>query len=819
MIDTSCGERLLRVSLWSATTLGGEMEPISKEELAEKYSDEEFQRKLFRLTSMSELLGSCLIAKNYRPPRDLYEEIRLTAYGDEKLQMFTRKKIPYPESRLGCFLEFSWTDLLVDVDSTNDARLQEAIGRQIKDRVIYFPFIFGRYLYDRAFEKLDLKDGLRQLSLPQTLEFLDETPQGVFQVHDMVTGPYGLLTSQQMRYFGPERHARLMHCSDVSCDEVHHVHFSTAPEAGIIKHREERLRVLKRENETPSAWGSFLSDIFTRTMKVARDDAGDGLVALIGDAFTREELGKIVAWLLDNTKGRLRKTCEPLQLRGASPDIVSPLTTAELMQLSLTVSDRDLIQGIDSLIHSGEIQIPAGEVREPVINHAAFGKFRISAEASIHGIRLFSNAMNVAPLRLRNLIERMYRLENADDREELEWQLRSEGAPSLEASLDKYLQNRSPRRVLSTLVLARKSNAITACEVLNLPDDAAERDEFISLILWKLGYPSALKGDPHDDFWRLHEEMERMVRSSPGSPLGPTVEEFRGTAANYFVELENILDDSLCFTVWALTTDHFASMKPFAYNADEERVRSHNWLQGVATRSSEDQMEFNERISLYALCRGFQCLASELLRIASERESHRRPIQDVPEWAGQQVLQRFPFAHVIPYLDLTNDARTAVADNLQGISRVLVANNVSSARNEWLHGRRNEVRFDVVRTSLHAIRSAVQIIEDAGFSRIPYAIESKSIDNYGRESLALSSVRGFKFTVSSPSPFEWLNMPNVGRGVHVMTSAIFSEPSHALRFRSEMPSSYRDMWSDYPKRKPRSQRAIQAIERLTIPES
>ncbi|WP_162602843.1 hypothetical protein [Streptomyces sp. CS090A] len=790
---------------------------MSKDEIAAKYGEPDFQEKFFRLTSLGELVGSCLIANNFRPSKDFYEAIKLTSYGEEKLQLFLRKKIPYQEARLSCFLEFSWLDLLVDVAATDEEKLQQAIGEHIKSGEIVYPFIFGRELYDRAFDKLALRDDSVHLTLSETLDFLDGTPQGVFQSLDLVTGPYGLLKSRQVRFLAPTRHPALLHCSDVNCSRIHEVHLSTSQTALINKHRNEVAKTLRKESETPSAWGSFLSELFSKTVNDARDDIGDGLISLIGDALTVGELRSCFEWLCDGTSGRFRSALEKVGLRGKAQDISKDLNRAQMMQLCLTLDDRDLINALDSLVHSGAIRVPGEEVRTSMVNGSAFGRFHITAEMGPHGVRLHSRGMNVAPLRLRYLIESMYRMDHVEDREELDWQLRNEEAESLEAKLDKYLQNVSPRTVLETLVLARKSNAVTACEVLRLRDGAAESADFISIILWKLGFASLLTMDPHRKFWNLHEDMERMVRAVPGSPLGPSLDEFRGAAANYFVELETILDDSICFTVWALTNDHITSKRPFTYAVDEEIRRSHSWLQQASSSSTDNLLDYGERVSLYALCRGFQVISSELIKSATSRDQYIRSMHDIPAWASQQRLQKFPFHHTTPFLDLTDDAREAVVKRLQEISRLLVSEEVYSARNDWLHGRRDVISSEKMRSSLQAIRSAVQLIEDCGFARIPYAVSDRTTDGFGRRVATLGSARGFRFSLTYPNRFDWLDMPGDGDVIHIMNAAVFSAPNHVLRFTSEMSSEYTEMWADYPKRKPRSQRAIKALG-MTSPE-
>ncbi|MCZ7417562.1 hypothetical protein [Streptomyces sp. WMMC897] len=763
---------------------------------------------------LSELLGFCLIAKDYKPSTLLNDQIKLTEYGHEKVQSFARKRIPIPEARAICFLEFSWIDLLVDHKTTDAKAVQEEISKQIKDRSIYYPFIFGRELYDRAFDRLDADK--TELDLSDTLEFLEGTPQGVFQMHEYVTGPFGLLNSAQLRFYQPQRHAHLIHCSDASCHIIHPVYFATASEAPINKHRVEASRVLQKESEIPSAWASFLSDVFSDLTHPARDNPSEPLIPILGDCLTDSEIRALTEWLLDNTSGALREVCSGLGLQGGAAEIVTGMGRAELMQLCLTMTDRDIIHGIDTLVHQDIITVPASEIRNPPINdESAFGLFRVRAEIGSHGIRTRSARINLAPLRLRNLIEHMYRLSDVGDRGELEWQLRDATGDTLEARLENYLLEQSPQSVVERLVLARRSNAVAACEILHLRDGAAESPDFIPLILWKLGYSSPAQSDPHADFWRLHQNMEKMARLGPGRPLSPSVEEFRGAAANYFVALESALDDALTFTVWALSHDHLTDRRPFVFKPDRQRTSSYLWLQSAVTRSGDNELNYGDNNSLYALCRGFHCLGTELQRTAAERDSHIQSAADVPDWVDQQTLQRFPFRHSVPFLDLTDDSRESLLINLKEISRLLVAERIFEARNNWLHGGPKDLDFGNVKASLLAIRNAIQLIEDCGFSRTTFATSSRRSDGYGRSVTTLKNPRGVTLEVHEPSPYMWLGLPNVGNGVHVMTAAYFSAPSEFLRFQSEDLSPFTEMWEEYPRRKPRSQRVGHALDGVT----
>ncbi|MBX7551388.1 hypothetical protein ABZX95_28280 [Streptomyces sp. NPDC004232] len=787
------------------------MQPLSREELLAAHSSDEERQKILRLVTLSDILGYCIIARDYKPPTFLNDQIKLTPYGMEKVTGFARKRIPVPEARAICFLEFSWIDLLVDPMETNIKNVQGAISKLIKDRAIIYPFVYGRELYDKAYTEIDSDE--RTLDLADTLKFLDGTPQGVFQLHEYVTGPFGLLNSKQLRFCQPQREAYLMHCDDTNCHSIHKVYFSTATEAPINKHRMEALRVLQRDSEIPSAWGSFIGEIFKGVVHQARDNVSETLIPLLGDCLTDVEMKALTAWLLDNTQGSLREVCASLGIRGNASDIVTDMNRAQLMQLCLTMSDREIIQGIDTLVHEQAISVPPTEVRVPLINgNSNFGTFHMSAELGSRGVRIVSDNMNLAPLRLRDLIERMYRLTDVADREELEWQLRSAPGDTLEGRLENYLREQQPSAVIESLVLARKSNAVAACELLALREGAVESDDFISLVLWKLGFTSPSNGDPHVDFWRHHEDMERMARLGPGGPMSPSVEEFRSTAVNYFVSLENVLDDAISFVIWSLTHDHVTDRRPFIFEPERQRAESYRWLQKSVIRKGDTELDFGEKNTLYALCRGFQCIGSELQQIAAERESYQRASSDFPDWVNQQSLQRFPFSHIIPFLDLTDDSRESIIQNLQEISRMLVSQKVYDARNNWLHGGRKDLDFGNVRSALLAVRGAVQLLEDCGFVRITFANTGRQSDGLGRSVMVIKNPRGVSVEVHTPSPFAWLGLPSLYDEVHLMTAACFAAPNHFLRFRSESNSPYAEMWGDYPRRKPRSQRARNALE-------
>jgi len=137
-----------------------------------------------------------------------------------------RDRVPYRDARILCLLELFYLEMLIDPEATNQDELVREIGKQIKTREIMFPFTYGRVLYDKT-HSMSLRDDSIEFSEKETQELLSGTPQGVFQIDDLVTGPLGLIRSKCSRYSPPLRYARF-HCADIACTSVHMRSFSSS---------------------------------------------------------------------------------------------------------------------------------------------------------------------------------------------------------------------------------------------------------------------------------------------------------------------------------------------------------------------------------------------------------------------------------------------------------------------------------------------------------------------------------------------------------------------------------------------------------------
>ena len=776
-------------------------EALSAKQLETKYSDPDFQKKLFELYTLTDLLSECIISDSYKVPNELFQPVVLTDYGNGVYRQLRRKNVGHADSIMLCLLVFWHLDFLVDIEKTDREAIIASIHDQILDGRMLFPFIYGRLLYDK-FADLFSSQVKAYLSVSETSQLLRDTPQGVFQVLDLVTGPFGILLSKSLRYLFPDTQVPLRHCEEFTCDRIHRITLSTGSKADINEHRKTIRDVLKRDSEHGSEWAPFLRKVSAPYIPTYKDSAFDPIIPLIGDALVDGELQSLTQWVMSNDGDQIRKNAARVGLRGAPEVITRGLDRAQMMQLLLTTADDVIVAGLDTLVQRGIINVPSGETRKPVVNiGSAFGKYRLRAELGEFGVRVKSSSFNVAPLRTRRLVEQMYVFSKNEDREELEWQLRKEPGESLEAKLEHHLQTKPPREALNNLLLTRRSNVVVALQELKLIEGSDESDDLLlDTVLWKLGFEVVSPHQRHAKFWNLHERMLQQTRQSPVGKSDIELEEIRGIAANYFAELEVVLDDSLSYVTWALTNDHFVSTKPFTYRPTVDRSESLRLLNETGKKQRPERVTFGERTNLWALMRGYAVLA-EILKVYEGRpEELMRPEDQLPVWVNVQSLQRFPFVHTIPFLDLVPDCRLSIRLSLEEISKALVASDISEARNEWIHGRRTIADLERLRLGLERVGEAIYRITESGFSRERYNWVRNDVDGDGRSTAMLATSSGREIALFRPTPFAWLGLPHLANSWYVVHSARFAEPSEVLRFSVEFDSPYAQMWADYPRR-------------------
>ena len=780
---------------------------LTKEELAARYPDEDWRQRFVQVSQLTDFLNYCIISDKYKVPDQLNNAVKLDDQGSKLVQELVKQGVPPKEARLMCLLELAHVDPLVDVDEIDIPELQDAISRQVVAGDIRFPFVFGRQLYDRAAELFEVQRS--SLTMEETFQLLEGTPQGVFQLGQFVSGPYGILISRMERFIPPTRRVPLFSCSDFNCSDVHSCAMSTGWDAPINDHRPKLTKLLQQINTQKSEWDDFVGDLVENATALYNDFSLVTLPYLLGDGLADDELRVVAEYLLDNTSGKLRSSAEILGIpTGSAARMTAQLERANLLQLLLLCSDDELSNSLDVLVAADKIRIPLGEVRRPVVNRGRRGgRFGVQVQMGAYGLRVEPFDPTVATMRLRRLVDSLFEVEDATHAPELEWQLRGVDAPTIDSKLEQYLRTRTPREVLERLVLATRSNVIAACTELGVDEHQEQADnELVDAMLWKLGFSVGDDRSPNQDFWTHYERMDQLVRTAGVSPLVDQ-DDLRARGVNFFVKLEGALEDSLSYTAWALTTDHYASRTPFVFQPEADRVTALSWLnsrhieRNGPPEPGEPGIAFGDKNTLYALCRGFGFLSDELEAALDAPDQFLRPEQELPEFVQHTSLQQFPFLHRMPFLDLLPQSRKRVLDALRNASRLLVDARVSEVRNEQLHFRRSLADLEKLNKVLMATRTAIQTLEESGFTRMPYTRVSMQRDAWGRLTYVLQDAHRREIAFVQPTAYDWMRLPPLNGRQYVMTAAQFAEPNAVLRFQLGFASEYARMWDDFPRRR------------------
>lgn len=351
--------------------------------------------------------------EGYTAPKELVDLVKWSAHATPVLEQFKDQRQDSPSdfalALLTCFYHH---DLFVDWQETDTAGLRALLDHELRIRRARLPYRFGRTLYDRFNDPKVLKR-TDHLQADEARLLLEDTPPGVFQIGSLLTGPLGLLDSQDSRYLPPSRTLALWHCSDTGCKALHSVKL-LPPRIPAINWFDDIKNHLTESIGPASEWHSSLRDL-------ARDKAGTegrlyyDLPVILAEAIVGDERTTLLARALRGPNGdTLRKTLERSPRKktdglGTPEEMVTHYSPEEQHQLLLVLSDEHLVQLLDDAIIDDAIKVPIGEcrttkVRPPHAHH----EDRPSAISSL-GIRSYRKP---APANLVAEILSAYKEEN-----------------------------------------------------------------------------------------------------------------------------------------------------------------------------------------------------------------------------------------------------------------------------------------------------------------------------------------------------------------------------------------------------------------------
>ncbi len=768
------------------------------------YPDRDWQARYARILDLIEILGDCIISDTYTISDALNDSVFLTPAGASiRDKLVTKSDVNAKDAKLMCALTVGHTELFIDVDKTDPARLANAVGAEFEKKRIRFPFIFGRALYDRYSEMHD--DEKQSLTNEETLQLIDPLPAGVFQYGRYTLGPFGLQEAPTSRSLQSTRQVPAYHCSQSACRRIHSVLLETSHSAPINSDREKLNTLLRSRSEESAEWWPFAAEVSGLADAQYGDQATGTLIPLIGDCLDIDELRALLAELLDaGTSGELRRAVEPFLKVESAADAVAGLDRASLLQLALFAQERHITASLDKLVRRDVIHVPKGEVRRAVTTSMIVsGAFRLRGELGSLGVRFEAEDPGFALLRERRLLARLYPRDSDTDVEELEWQLRGVDVDDLEERLDHFFQGTDPRRALERMVLARKTNLIAACDEVGLEDYSELDDQaLVDTVLWKLGFAVSEDADPHAAFWARHEQLWALTQSSD---IGAS-ERFLESATPYFSQLEGILLESLAFTAWALISDHTTADNPFSYDDDDDRGAGLQLMESIAQSPAGTAAYTGSRVDLTNLISGFSALGNHLAKCAKAPQPYARPPAEFPDYDGKTSIKVFLLRSTMPFLDLTAPSQQRVTAGLREITRLLTSADVSAVRNDYVHYRRNGPDISKIESALEATRRAVTRIETLGFCRLLFTPVRVTRDSWGRSLHEFAGPRSYEHTFSRPSRFDWMGLPRLAEPAYLVRAASIGEPTEVLRFTPRHRSAYSELWAGYPvrRRRPRT---------------
>jgi len=171
---------------------------------------------------------------DYKASEEWNAVLRLTHQGEATLKelRFLLTGFEEPDVLLAFFEIFSYHDIFFDHERSDSTGIRQILERELREERVRLPYQFGRVLYDRF---NDTYWGTRPEHLmgPEVEQLLQGTPIGVSQLGRLISGPLGIIDSEETRFVPPTRNLPLWHCSDTGCSAVHVVHLNE-PRAPVV---------------------------------------------------------------------------------------------------------------------------------------------------------------------------------------------------------------------------------------------------------------------------------------------------------------------------------------------------------------------------------------------------------------------------------------------------------------------------------------------------------------------------------------------------------------------------------------------------------
>lgn len=695
-------------------------------------------------------------------------------------------------------------DFLIDFEETNFEGILNVLHKAIIQQEIKFPWLYDNILYNKYYNTVRMS--LDEMSYETVVDFLKDTPQGVYQFADLVVGPFGIMLSNGIRKIMPKNEVLLWHCPNPGCDEFHGVSFERNKKLVDYKVRRylndngyERSMDISEYYGKETIYGDTIYDDFHLGQ----------LPHFLGNCIDSDEIKLIINKLIENNQEKIRNKIGGIKkLSGSAEKISSMLTKPECLQLILLLEDNEIVSALEELIDENQICIPPTEIRcAQFMDETAANYVKVICECSKYGIRTnLIHSKRIGIKRLEILLKNLYSSEA--ELKELDWILRNVKLGNQEEShpykkLSIYIYKEDIREILRNLVLCRKEKVDQTLEFLkfgsfdnSMPD---YQNYLINKILWKLGFNINHFQNEIILFWEKYTNLASEINKNY---YDSEIDEdsIRSKAIVFFVELEALLQRSFSFMCWVLLSDHYKDTN-FSFKFEDAKRLVYEYINGYKLNDNTVlSLSENGKDTLYPLIEGFNALGSICEKLLLEKDKYKKDIRLLPAEFDQNLIF-FPFLHSKLILDLPNEYSKNIIQELKNISTRLKNIEVCSIRNSTSH-HRESCEFpgkEKLSKFCEEIKRAIERFEELGIYPLVYTGKKVVTDSFGRRSLELKNYKGkvvsFNEVGDNAHPIPDFTDPQI-----IVPIIKFRQHEDGMRFFLEESSNYKDMWHGFPKR-------------------
>lgn len=753
--------------------------------------DHEKIGRLLSFAEMSQIAGGLLWFDDGDAIDRISDCIVLTEYANSVCKEISiNSSIEPGHIKFAFFRSFYHTELFVDIGQSDLETIEDLLNNALINKLARSPIRLGRTLYDRYNNNFTI-DRVDHLSQGDTERLLSDTEQGVYQYGYDLTGPLGIVKSQEIRRFYASNSIPLWHCDNIGCQHLHKVSLSDR-HGHIVELINQIDSYCNKVSGSPSQWSAAMGNVSDEFID---PDYGD-LFIIVQEQFSKSEKSAILSDLLDKEESRIalwttvKDKIKKARYSKPRSEFINQLSEEEISQLILTCTNDDIIKTIDNLIRSDVIVVPATEIRA---SKTGVTSINSRCEVSSLGIRSFSQN----PIaKMAELIWDAY--DEAELLGELSWRALKSAGTATPGTVLQYLNSKSPYEAVLELVLSSSEVTQYIMSMICLELYGGEPNEVIAdRVLWKFGFSVPRYGKEYPTLLRNLDGF-RSVLLGKSTPFDEVAREhIRSSGVNLFVNLEHFLESLIAYNVWLFQNDHFEDRFVFEPCKSVESV--------AKTLGYVAEFSWNER--------GGNTLGVLLVYLAEsvkwmeglkklDLEEFKRPEEDYPHYAYPDD-NLFPFHFKQFWANCDKTELSKYIDAYVDVANIFLRSELASVRNGLDHYRVPS-RFptlDSMTACESRLRQAVSAAEIKGLYPKIWWMKTRLFDVTGRYEETMADQLGCEIKLSYPTVLKAIKEVNFGMPALIPYGNLLGQANSSIVFEIKEESHYSIIWKDYPIRR------------------